>query len=37
MKRAAYDIIERKGATYYAVALAVRAIVEAITRMKRQC
>ncbi|NLC11970.1 MAG: L-lactate dehydrogenase [Firmicutes bacterium] len=32
VKRAAYDIIERKGATYYAVALAVRAIVEAITR-----
>lgn len=31
-KRAAYEIIEGKGATYYAVALAVRRIVEAILR-----
>ncbi|KUJ89701.1 MAG: L-lactate dehydrogenase [Thermoanaerobacter thermocopriae] len=30
--RAAYTIIEKKGATYYAVALAVRRIVEAIFR-----
>ncbi|EGD51142.1 L-lactate dehydrogenase [Thermoanaerobacter ethanolicus JW 200] len=30
--RAAYTIIEKKGATYYAVALAVRRIVEAILR-----
>lgn len=29
-KNAAYEIIERKGSTYYAVALAVRRIVEAI-------
>lgn len=29
---AAYEIIDRKGATYYAVALAVRRIVEAIVR-----
>lgn len=29
-KNAAYEIIEKKGATYYAVALAVRRIVEAI-------
>ncbi|HOJ12237.1 MAG TPA: L-lactate dehydrogenase [Clostridiales bacterium] len=32
VKNAAYEIIEKKGATYYAVALAVRRIVEAITR-----
>lgn len=32
VKTAAYQIIERKGATYYAVALAVRRIVEAILR-----
>jgi L-lactate dehydrogenase len=32
VKNAAYQIIDRKGATYYAVALAVRRIVEAIVR-----
>ena len=32
VKNAAYQIIERKGATYYAVALAVKRIVEAILR-----
>lgn len=32
VKNAAYEIIHRKGATYYAVALAVRRIVEAIVR-----
>jgi L-lactate dehydrogenase len=32
VRTAAYKIIERKGATYYAVALAVRRIVEAIIR-----
>lgn len=32
VKNAAYHIIERKGATYYAVALAVKRIVEAIIR-----
>jgi L-lactate dehydrogenase len=32
VKNAAYDIIRKKGATYYAVALAVRRIVEAIVR-----
>ncbi len=32
VKRAAYEIIDRKGATYYAIALAVRQIVEAILR-----
>lgn len=32
VKNAAYEIIQRKGATYYAVALAVRRIVEAILR-----
>lgn len=32
VKNAAYEIIKRKGATYYAVALAVRRIVEAIVR-----
>ncbi len=30
VKRAAYDIIEKKGATYYAIALAVSRIVSAI-------
>lgn len=32
VRNVAYTIIERKGATYYAVALAVRRIVEAILR-----
>jgi len=32
VKNAAYEIIDKKGATYYAVALAVRRIVEAIVR-----
>ncbi|HPD00195.1 MAG TPA: L-lactate dehydrogenase [Acetivibrio sp.] len=32
VKNAAYEIISNKGATYYAVALAVRRIVEAIVR-----
>jgi L-lactate dehydrogenase len=32
VKNAAYKIIEAKGATYYAVGLAVRRIVEAILR-----
>jgi L-lactate dehydrogenase len=32
VKNAAYEIIRKKGATYYAVALAVKRIVEAITR-----
>jgi len=32
VKNAAYEIIKRKGATYYAVALAVRRIVESILR-----
>lgn len=32
VRRAAYEIIERKEATYYAVALAVRRIVESILR-----
>lgn len=32
VKNAAYHIIERKGATYYAVALGVARIVEAIVR-----
>ncbi|PJI08092.1 MULTISPECIES: L-lactate dehydrogenase [Clostridium] len=32
VKNAAYEIIKRKGATYYAVALAVKRIVEAILR-----
>lgn len=32
VKNAAYQIIKKKGATYYAVALAVRRIVEAIVR-----
>jgi L-lactate dehydrogenase len=32
VKNAAYEIIEKKGATYYAVALAVKRIVECIMR-----
>ena len=32
VKEAAYHIIEKKGATYYAVALAIKRIVEAILR-----
>ncbi|MDT8716333.1 L-lactate dehydrogenase [Clostridium sp. 19966] len=32
VKNAAYDVIQKKGATYYAVALAVKRIVEAILR-----
>lgn len=32
VRNAAYEIIDRKGATYYAVALAVKRIVEAIVR-----
>ena len=32
VKRAAYEIIERKGATYYAIGLGVRHVVEAILR-----
>lgn len=32
VKNAAYNVIEKKGATYYAVALAVKRIVEAILR-----
>jgi L-lactate dehydrogenase len=32
VRRAAYEIIERKGATYYAIGLGVRHIVEAILR-----
>lgn len=32
VKNSAYEIIKKKGATYYAVALAVRRIVEAIVR-----
>lgn len=32
VKNSAYEIIQKKGATYYAVALAVRRIVEAIVR-----
>ncbi len=35
VRRAAYEIIEKKGATYYAVALAVKRIVEAIIRDER--
>ena len=35
VKNAAYHIIEKKGATYYAVALAVRRIVECILRDER--
>jgi L-lactate dehydrogenase len=32
VKNAAYNIIEKKGATYYAVALSVRRIVESVAR-----
>ncbi|MBC2581048.1 L-lactate dehydrogenase [Clostridium sp. DJ247] len=32
VKNAAYEVINRKGSTYYAVALAIRKIVEAILR-----
>lgn len=32
VRRAAYEIIERKGATYYAIGLAIRHIIEAILR-----
>lgn len=32
VRKAAYKVIERKGATYYAVALTVRRIIEAILR-----
>ncbi|MHC1681936.1 MAG: L-lactate dehydrogenase [Clostridiaceae bacterium] len=32
VKNAAYDVIQRKGATYYAVALAIKRIVEVILR-----
>lgn len=32
VRRAAYEIIERKGATYYAIGLGIRHIVEAILR-----
>ncbi len=32
VKRAAYEIIERKGATYYAIGLGIRHVVEAILR-----
>jgi L-lactate dehydrogenase len=32
VRRAAYEIIERKGATYYAIGLGVRHVVEAIMR-----
>lgn len=35
VKSAAYEIIERKGATYYAVALAMQEITEAILRDQR--
>ncbi len=35
VRSAGYEIIRRKGATYYAVALAVRRIVEAILRDER--
>jgi L-lactate dehydrogenase len=35
VRNAAYEIIDRKGATYYAVALAVTEIVEAICRDER--
>jgi len=34
-RRAAYEIIERKGATYYAIAAALLRIVEAIVRAQR--
>ena len=32
VRRAAYEIIERKGATFYAIGLSIRQIVEAILR-----
>ena len=32
MKNSAYEIIERKGATYYAIAVAVERIAQAIVR-----
>lgn len=32
LKNAAYEVIEKKGATYYAIGLAVRRIVDAILR-----
>jgi L-lactate dehydrogenase len=32
VRRAAYEIIERKGATYYAIGLGVRHVIEAILR-----
>ena len=32
VKRAAYEVIEKKGATYYAIGLAVKRIVDAILR-----
>ena len=35
VKNAAYKIIEKKGATYYAIGLAIRRIVEAILRDER--
>jgi L-lactate dehydrogenase len=35
VKNAAYNIIEKKGATYYAVALAIKKIVEAILRNEK--
>jgi L-lactate dehydrogenase len=35
VKRSAYEIIEKKGATYYAVALSIRRIVECILRDER--
>lgn len=35
VKQAAYEIIEGKGATYYAIALALRRIVESILRDER--
>ena len=35
VKRAAYEVIEQKGATYYAIALSVRRIVECVLRDER--
>jgi L-lactate dehydrogenase len=35
VKNAAYEIIEKKGATYFAIGLAVRRIVQAILRDER--
>ena len=35
VKNSAYEIINKKGATYYAVALAVRRIIEAIVRNEK--